>query len=217
MRVVRFYFDVVSPYAYLASTKIMPIVEKYKCELQVEPVLLAGILQHHGQKGPAEIPSKRTHLIKDILRCAAEYGVPLVGPPSHPFNPLLALRSVLAVPEMTVRNTFAMALLKATWGDGLDVTNPKVIVEVAQEVGLDGGEILTSAQTDTIKLALRKSTDEAIARGVFGVPIFAVDHEMFWGSDRLTFLSRFLSGADQLDEKKVEAILARPSGAQRKN
>jgi len=210
-----FYFDVVSPYAYLASTRITEIAEKYGCELQSEPVLLAGILQTHGQKGPAEIPSKRSHLIKDILRCAAEMDVPLVGPPTHPFNPLLALRSVLAVTENTERNKLAAALLMAVWGLGKDVADPKVILDVIQGLGMNGAEILERAQSDNVKMALRKNTEQAIAKGVFGVPTFVIDEELFWGNDRLDFLSDYLSGSDPLDKQKVQNILSRPSSAER--
>ena len=216
LRTIDFYFDVISPYSYLASTRIVEIAAKYNCELCAKPVLFPAILGHHGQKGPAEIAAKRRHLVKDMLRWAAFYNVPLVGPPAHPFNPLLALRSILAVEDQKSRNLFAVALLKSAWGLGKDLNNPDVIAATAAELNLDGAAIVALAQSEKIKKLLRENTEVAISEGIFGVPTFVVDGEQFWGNDRLDFLCNFLEGKDPLNALQIQNILARPSGADRK-
>ena len=92
MTTVKFYFDVISPYAWLAWRPLVGIVARHNLNLQPVPVLFAGLLQANGQLGPAEIPRKRLWLIKDVMRRAASQGLKVSVPPTHPFNPLLALR-----------------------------------------------------------------------------------------------------------------------------
>ena len=88
-----FYFDFISPYAFLAWTQIRGIAARCEREVEPVPVLFAGLLNAHDQKGPAEIPAKRRYLFKDIARKAHRLGVASVAPPpAHPFNPLLPLR-----------------------------------------------------------------------------------------------------------------------------
>src|SRR5512140_3653821 len=92
MSAIRFCFDYVSPYAYLAWTQIHALAARHGREVTPVPVLFAALLDAAGTKGPAEIPAKRGYVFKDVLRSAHRLRVPLVPPPAHPFNPLLALR-----------------------------------------------------------------------------------------------------------------------------
>lgn len=215
MQRIRFHFDFISPYAYLAWTQIHALAERTGAIVEPVPVLFAGLLNHHGQKGPAEIPAKRVYVFKDALRRATLLGVPLALPPSHPFNPLLALRAVLAAPEDR-RRLLIDALFAATWGDAPErgVDRPEVVRAAARAAGIDD-DLVERASAPQIKDALRTSTEEAIAAGVFGVPAMRVGDELFWGLDSFDLLERHLRGEDPLTPELLARIRDVPASARR--
>ncbi|MBZ0254120.1 MAG: DsbA family protein, partial [Candidatus Methylomirabilis sp.] len=120
-RVLSFYFDYLSPYAYLAWTRIGPLAARRGLRLEPRPVLFAGLLKHWAHRGPAEIPPKRTFIFKDALRTAALWGVPMACPRMHPFNPLPALRLSLAEVAGPDRTRVIEAIFRAGWGEGADL------------------------------------------------------------------------------------------------
>jgi 2-hydroxychromene-2-carboxylate isomerase len=181
---IRFYFDYVSPYAYLASTQIWTMAARHSRAVEVVPVLFAGMLGASGAKGPAEIPAKREYMYRDVNRLAKQLGVPIEPPATHPFNPLLALRATHAAPS---RETVEK-LYRAVWAES------KRIDDAAIVAALLGEDVVAKANDADVKSKLRTATDDAIAAGVFGVPTFIVDGEMFWGVDSLPLLERFLDG-----------------------
>lgn len=196
---IRFYFDYISPNAYIAWTQLPRLVAKHGATIEPVPVLFAGLLEAHGQLGPAEIPAKIRWMSKNNLRKAALLQLPLNPPPFHPFNPLLALRvSSLPLP-VAPRRALIGALFDAVWVHGLHVSDPAVVVRVADELGLDGATLVAEAGAADCKARLRTQTDEAIARGVFGVPSMEVGGELFWGYDDFPQLALHLAGADPLD------------------
>lgn len=196
---MTFCFDVISPYAYLAFTQLRRIAGERPVELR--PVLFAGLLNHHGQKGPAEIPAKKRYVFLDVLRIAAGFGVPLRAPLSHPFKPLLPLRVAGLEMEEEQRWALVDSLFRAVWVDEVDVTDPAVVDARAAAVGVE--EASARASEPEAKLRLRTSTEAAIAEGVFGVPTVLVDGELFWGCDSLPHLERFLAGEDPVDPAQV--------------
>lgn len=206
---VRFLFDFISPYAYLGWTQIHALAERTGAEVEPVPVLFAALLNTHGQKGPAEIAPKRLYLFKDVLRRAHRFGVPLGMPPTHPFNPLLALRAAslpLPAPE---RRRFIDRLYAATWGGGAGVEGPEQVAAAAAEVGLDGQAIVREAQGPEAKERLRRQTDAALAAGAFGVPTMLAGDELFWGADALPDLEAYLRGEDPLQTGEGAAAYAR--------
>lgn len=194
---IHFHFDFLSPYAYLAWTQIHGLAAHYGRTVEPVPTLLAALLQHGGTKGPAEIPAKAVYVFKDTLRTARRLGVPLLPPPSHPFNPLVALRASL-VAEGDERRRLVDALFRATWGGGGGVETPEKVARAASAAGLDGDAIVARAGEPGGKQRLRDATDAAVAAGVFGVPTMAADGELFWGYDSFAHLDRFLAGEDPL-------------------
>jgi len=154
--------------------------------------------------GPAEIPAKRRYTILDTQRWAIHLGLKFKSPPAHPFNPLKALRVTSALDNDGLRESLAVRLLDAAWSEGRDITSDAVICEIADSIGLN-----------EIKERLRLQTERAIQAGVFGVPTFAVDDEIFWGNDRLPLLGAYLQGKLPTDKAKVEEILSRPRAADR--
>jgi 2-hydroxychromene-2-carboxylate isomerase len=195
-KVIRFYFDYISPNAYLAWTKLPALAERNGCSIEPVPVLFAGLLEAHRQLGPAEVPPKMQWMWKNIARKAALIGVPLNAPAFHPFNPLLSLR-VSSLPLQTEQKlTLIGALFAAVWIRSLHIAEPAVMVQVATQAGLDGAALIAQASQPECKAQLRKQTDQAIAEGVFGVPTMAIGTELFWGYDDLPFLQRFLDAED---------------------
>ena len=181
-------------------------------------MLFAGLLEAHGQLGPAEVPTKAVWMIKNNLRKAALLGVPLNAPAFHPFNPLLALRASSLPLDPAARHALIGALFEAVWVHGLHVAERPVVERVADEVGLRGADVVREAEQPAAKARLRQQTDAAIARGVFGVPSMEVGDELFWGYDDFPFLESFLAGKDPLDSTgwRTSFEAPRPSAVRRR-
>jgi 2-hydroxychromene-2-carboxylate isomerase len=196
---IRFYLDYISSNAYLAWTQLPALAARLGRDVEPVPVLFAGLLEAHGQLGPAEVIPKARWMWRNNLRKAAVLGVPLSPPAFHPFNPLLALRVSSLDLDGETRARLVTALFAATWARGLHVGEPTVVARVADEAGLDGAALVAAAQGPEVKARLRRQTDDAIAAGVFGVPTMLVGRELFWGFDDLPWAERFLAGEDSLD------------------
>lgn len=210
---VEFWFDPISPYAWLAARSLARL-EGAGLRLRFMPVLFAGLLKAHGNIGPAELPAKRSYTFRDVMREAARRGLPFAGPPGHPFNPLAALRMCTALDDDDERRTLALALMTACWEGGEDISDAAVLARLADDAGFDGAALLERAATPGVKQALAAVTDAAIAEGIFGVPTFRVDGELFWGGDRIETLMWRLDGG-RIDEAALAGFLARPPLAQR--
>lgn len=210
---VRFYFDYISSNAYLAWLELPRILARHGAEMEPIPVLFAGLLEAHGQLGPAEVPAKALWMWKNNLRKAALLGTPLNVPAFHPFNPLLALRaSSLALP-VAARNALIDALFRAVWVRGLHVSEPDVVEELANDAGLEGAQVVSQAGLPETKALLRTQTDQAISDGVFGVPCMGVGSEIFWGYDDLPYFERHLAGEDPLDPERAHSWAGAPKAS----
>jgi uncharacterized protein (TIGR00369 family) len=208
-----FYFDFVSPYAYLAWRRAPALLGEGS--LRPVAVLLGPILEHHGQLGPAEIAPKRAFTIRDTARRAADAGVPLVWPVRHPFRSVAAARLVHAAREQE-RPGLIDALFSASWGRGGDLEDPAVLGAAIAEAGLDAARL----QAEGASGALRREVASAIARGVFGVPTMIDEEgELFFGDDQLSRVAAKRDGLDALDERRraeALAVEARPLGVARR-
>ena len=215
---LRFYFDYISTNAYLAWLQMPTLARRYGLLVEPVPVLFAGLLESHGTTGPAEVPPKALWMFKNNLRKAALLGVPLNPPAFHPFNPLLSLRATTAALDADECDAFVTRLFEAVWVRGEHVSEPAVVERAARDVGLDGAAIVAAASTSEVKARLRAQTDEAIARGVFGVPMMEANGELFWGYDDLPYLELFLAGDDPLTRTnwgKTSMEAPRPSAMRR--
>jgi 2-hydroxychromene-2-carboxylate isomerase len=213
VRTLDFYFDPISPYVWLAAGSLARL-EDAGVHVRFVPVLFAGLLKAHGNLGPAEVPAKRLYIFRDVMREAARRGLPFSGPPGHPFNPLAALRMCTALTDDEERRTLALALIRACWEDGEDISDAALLARLANEAGFDGQELLARAATPEVKQALAAATEAAIADGVFGVPTYRLDGELFWGGDRIDALLWHLQGG-AIDEDRLAEFLARAPLAQR--
>jgi 2-hydroxychromene-2-carboxylate isomerase len=200
---IDWYFDFVSPYSYLCFHRLAGIspVTTYK------PVLLAGLLEHWGQKGPAEVPVKRRWTYRWCTWWARELGIPFRFPAAHPFNPLPHLRLALAAGCTTEA---VQRIFNAVWTTGADATQG--FPALCKELNIEQAAL----SNPQIKDALRKNTEEAAARGVFGVPSFVVDGEVFWGADSIEFLKAFLADPAVVRNAEMRRLDALPVAAARK-
>jgi len=218
MRTLQFFFDVVSPYAWLGwhalNARRAQLEVEHQIEVEPVPVLFGVLLDARGGVGPAELPEKRAYAFRDVQRCALLAGLRLAGPPRHPFNPLRALRLCAAMDDPELGFRLAGSLLDAAWSEGRDIERDEVLADALKAVGL-APQVLDSIATAAVKDRLRAHTDRALTLGLFGVPSFVVGTELFWGSDRLAHVEAFLRGELVLDEPSLAEILARPRGADR--
>lgn len=211
---IRFLFDYISPYAYVAWYGVRALAAKHGRPVEPEPILFAALLDAHGQLGPAEIPAKRRYVFRDALRKAHAHGLALSPPPRHPFNPLPALRiaRLLSGPD---RDAAIDACFAATWGGGGGIDEPAALAGALTTAGLDGRALLAAAAEQPAKDALRDATADAIRAGVFGVPTIIVDGELFWGCDSLPHVDAWLAGDDPVPPDLDARWRDLPTGAVR--
>ena len=190
MKELTFYFDVISPYAYLAFHQLPQVLQGLNYQVRYQPVLFGALLKHHGQLGPAEIAGKRDWTYRQCLWLGREHGINLQLPAAHPFNPLPLMRLAIAsdahgFPNRDVCDT----LFKFVWTTGKSASDPARLQELTERL-----DPARSAQAEDVKVQLRTFTEQAIARGVFGVPAIQVDSDIFWGLDSLPMLRQYLEG-----------------------
>ena len=205
---VSWVFDCLSPFAYLGFRDLERLPSHV--ELRYVPVLLAPLLNHFGQKGPAEIPSKRTFTYRFVLWRARTLGLPMRFPPVHPFNPLAALRLIVAAGS---DRRAVGAVLDAVFRDGRDLTDAAVIADLARILGVAEPERAVS--DPAVKQRLRENTDWAIARGVFGVPTLVIGEELFWGHDAFGMALDYLADPAAFQSPQMRAVERLPVGVER--
>jgi 2-hydroxychromene-2-carboxylate isomerase len=205
---VTWVFDVISPFAYLAFPRLEELPPAATVELV--PVLFAGMLEHFGQRGPAEIDSKRRFTYRFALWRARHLGMSMRMPPAHPFNPLAALRLILAAGNDQLA---AGTVLNAVFRDGRDVTDPAVIADLARQLGVSDPQ--AAVNDPAIKQRLRDNTAWAIARGVFGVPTLVIGDELFWGHDAFDMALEYLADPEDFLDSTMRAADTLPVGARR--
>ena len=202
------YFDFISPFAYLQWRRLRN--DRADVALNPKPVLLAAILNHVGQLGPAEIPQKRRHTYRIVLWQARQAGIPLRFPPAHPFNPLPALRLCLAAPD---RHAAIDAIFAHVWEHGRQGDSIEALADVARMLGID--DPAAAIAREEVKRELLANGEEAMRLGVFGVPTLTVRDELFWGFDAtdLALAYRDDEGALDAEMRRVDAI---PEAVQRR-
>jgi 2-hydroxychromene-2-carboxylate isomerase len=193
-RTIEFFWDVGSPYTYLASTRIEQVADACKARVHWRPFLLGGVFRETGNRPPLETPAKLNYMIDDLKTWAAHYRMAFRFPSVFPINSLLPMRAAMAADLLGRGKDFAGALMRAFWTEGKDPGQPETLQGIAQSVGLDGQRVVRMTQDEAIKEGLKKNTAEAVARGAFGAPTFFVGKKMFWGHDRLMLLEAYVKG-----------------------
>lgn len=212
---VRLYVDFVSPYAWLALTRVERLQREAPAAFELRPVVYAALLDHAGLVGPAESAVKRVYTFHDVARCAREAGRRFEGPPAHPFRSIEALRTACLFADGPQALPLAVALADAAWAEGSDLTDLAELERIVADRGLDASDLARRIAAPEIKARLRSFTEEAIACGVFGVPTFVYRGELFWGHDRIDALARRVGGEPPPQTDPVRSMLERPRGADR--
>lgn len=191
---VEFYFDVGSPAAYIAWTQLPRIAREAGATIAYRPFLLGGVFHATGNRSPTEVPSKGKYLLDDLDRFARRYAAPFRHNPHFPINTLALMRIAtgLQMREPARMLPYTDAVYRAIWVEARDMNDPATVGEVLQQAGFDAQQMLALAGDPEVKERLKAVTQDAVARGVFGVPTFFVGDQMFWGQDRLDFVKESL-------------------------
>lgn len=206
--IADWYFDFVSPFAYLQSEQLATLGPRI--DIRCRPVLFAGLLDAGGQKGPAEIPAKRAFTYRYCIWQAKRLGIPLKFPPEHPFNPLPLLRLAIVCDSS---QDAVLKIFRFVWRDG---RLPDLPIEWAELVGmLDVHDAHARIAAADVKEELRRNTDQAIARGVFGVPTLVLGGELFWGADATRMAADFAAAGCRYDDPEYARVASLPVGAER--
>jgi len=190
---IDFYFDLSSPYSYLAATQLDALAKKYAAQVAWKPMVLAAVFKAQGNVMPAVCLPKAQYMLKDLARWAEEYGVPFQMSSHFPLPTIRAMRLVIAAEGSGQSGVLAQRFFAGMWERDLDISKDDVLRQLIGECGLNADELMAATETASVKDKLRAYTDEAISRGVFGAPALVVDGELFWGNDRLHFLEKVLA------------------------
>ena len=193
-RTLEFYFDYGSPYSYLADTQVEAIVRRAGATLQRKPMLLGGVFKATGNASPMTVALKSKWSAFDMPMWARHYGVPFQRNPFFPVNTLALMRGAAAAQIDGLFERYHPAIYKAMWVDGRNLNDINEIAAVLVAAGLDATKFGKRIQDQDVKNSIKATTDEAVARGVFGAPTCFVDNMMFFGNDRLPFVELALKG-----------------------
>ncbi len=208
-RTVVWYYDVISPFAYLALARIEALARGQR--IRTQPIVFGAVLAHWGQLGPAEIPPKRLHTYRQCQFLADQAGISFRFPPRHPFRSLDALRLMTALDS---RPDAVRTVFDAIWAAGRDLGERDERDALCRQLGIDDYEALI-ARTDA-KARLRDATETAIGVGVFGVPTLAIGGEIFWGLDAMPMAEAYLADPQMLVRGEMARIRTLPTGVERR-
>jgi 2-hydroxychromene-2-carboxylate isomerase len=208
MNAVEWYFDFISPFSYLqfeALHRLPPEIE-----VAFRPVLFAGLLNHWGNKGPAEIPAKRRFTYRFVQWLAERDGIPLKFPPAHPFNPIKPLRLAIAAGNglEPVRTIF-----RHIWREGKSIDDDTQWHELCQRIGMADPD--ARINQPEVKEGLKRNGERALASGVFGVPSFVIDGELFWGVDATGMVVDYLREPQRFRSGEFARVTDLPVGIER--
>ena len=197
MKSVEFYFDLGSPYSYLAYYRLLQMAERQEIQIVYKPILLGGVFKATGNRSPIEISVKGVYSILDMQRWAEYYQIPMQINPHFPMNTLTLMRILTGVQLLHLEKfeQVLKLLFDAMFGTPQNLNEPTVLAEVLKPSGFSVEDIMSMVQSDVVKQKLITETEQAILRGIFGAPTFFVGDEMYWGQDRLHFVEQALNKA----------------------
>ncbi len=182
-----FYFDFVSPYSFLAHKQIKKIERKEGIKVRYKPILVGGLHNLHGIKAPAFIPAKAKHMIKDCKLIAIKNGVKFKFNSYFPIRSLNLMRGVFVAEEDDIKSYYIDSIFNTIWQDGLNMNDQVIIEKVLKNLNVNPKTFILRSTSSLIKDSLRKKTNEAFEKGIFGAPTFLVNNKIFWGQDRIEF------------------------------
>ena len=182
-----FYFDFISPYSFLAHKEIIKIEKKHSVKIKYKPILLGGLHNLHGIKAPAFIPAKAKHMIRDCKLIAEKNKIKFKFNSYFPIKSLNLMRGVFVAEEDNYKSHYIDSIFNAIWQDGLNMNDENVIQKVLKNLNINPKTFHLRSASSSIKDSLRKKTNEAYEKGIFGAPSFVSNNKIFWGQDRIEF------------------------------
>jgi len=200
-RTIDFFFDISSPWTYLAFHNIQPLAQELGAQIRWRPFMVGGVFNtinpsvYASRENP--IPAKQRYLQKSVLDWARWTGVTVNFPPSvFPVNSVKVMRGCLVAEKTGQLVPFARAAFEAYWGENLDISKADVVRQICARCNMDANAVLTAIEDPAVKQALHANTDELIARGGFGSPtLFVNDNDMYFGNDHLPLVRAALERA----------------------
>ena len=182
-----FYFDFVSPYSFLAHKDISKIEKKNSIKIKYKPILLGGLHNLHGIKAPAFIPAKAKHMVRDCKLIAEKNKIKFKFNSYFPIRTLNLMRGVLVAEEDNYKSYYIESMFNAIWQDGLNMNDENIIQKILKNLNINPKTFLLRSASSAVKDSLRKKTNEAYEKGIFGAPSFVSNNKIFWGQDRIEF------------------------------
>ena len=182
-----FYFDFVSPYSFLAHKEIKKLEKKNSVKAHYKPILLGGLHNLHGIKAPAFIPSKAKFMIRDCKLVAEKKKIKFKFNSYFPIKTVNLMRGVFIAREDEFESYYIDIIFESIWRDGLNMNDQNIVDKILKNTEINPKTFFLRASGQSVKNALRKKTDEAFEKGVFGAPTFLVNNKIFWGQDRLEY------------------------------
>ena len=187
---LEFYFDFISPYSFLAHKQIKKIENREGIKIIYKPVLLGGLHNLHGIKAPAFIPAKAKHMVRDCKLIAEKNNIKFKFNSYFPIRSLNLMRGVLVAEEDNIKKYYIDNIFNTIWQDGLNMNDAIVIQKILQNLNINPKTFSLRTTSSLIKDLLKKKTNDAYEKGVFGAPTFLVNNKIFWGQDRIEFALR---------------------------
>lgn len=190
---VEFFYDFTSPTAYLAWTRLPAIAQRTGAKIVYRPMFLGGVMQTTGNRPPGMVAAKGAWMQADLERWARRFNTPFARNPHFPMMTLMVQR---AAQEWVTRPDFdkyLAAIFNAAWQDQKNIADKDTLAAIVSEAGFSASDFFAAAENPANKEKLKATTDEAVARGVFGAPTFFVGDEMHFGQDRLDFVEEALA------------------------
>ena len=185
-RSLDFYFDFISPYSYLAFKKLKNINKENKINVNYKPILLGGLHKLGGIVAPAFNQRKMKNMKNDCLLVASKNNIQFHWNTKFPINSLTLMRGYLAINKDLKKKFFEISF-DFYWKDNLDISLKENIIQILKLAGIDSEEFYEKIESEKIKDELKKLTNEAFEKDIFGAPTFVVNNKIFWGQDRLDY------------------------------
>ncbi len=182
-----FYFDFISPYSFIAHQEIKKVEKKESVKIKYKPILLGGLHNLHNIKAPAFIPSKAKFMIRDCKLIAEKNKIKFKFNAYFPIKTLNLMRGVLVAEEDDFKSFYIDKIFDAIWKDGINMNDQGVVDKILKNINTNPKTFLLRASSQNIKTTLKRNTDDAFEKGIFGAPTFVVNNKIFWGQDRLEF------------------------------
>ena len=186
-KTIDFYFDFVSPYTFISFQQIKSLKFKQDFKFRLKPILLGGLHNLHKITAPAFIPAKAKFMIRDCKMVSEKHKISFKFNSYFPIKTVDLMRGVIIAEDDGIANNYIDKIFEAMWVSGLNLNDQDVIDKILKNLQINPKTFSLRILNQNIKDDLKKRTQEAYEKGVFGAPTFLVNNKIFWGQDRLEY------------------------------